>query len=291
MEGPDCPTQPGFIKKKLSNKTIAFWLEVFRICVGQEMVAKEAENQAGGPGFEVEIDESLFGTVKYGRGNPFRHRQCWVLGGKCRQTKEVFMEICKDGLRNGETLKEIILRRVAPGTRIYTDQWKGYYGLNSLGFDWDKLETTVNHSKSFLNPDDPNTHTQGIESNWRVVKRGLPSSGRYRLNQHLPLHCWLDECDREGKNRFWELLRIVSERQKGVMAGKWERRRGLDVEEMLPRNVGNTEEQPREERVRRIRKDAEEAEIPSKLFRCFYCGKQFPKKKGVDVHLRTCEEK
>ena len=65
------------------------------------------------------------------------------------------MEICKDGLRNGETLKEIILRRVVPGTMMYTDQWKGYYGLDSLGFDWDKLVTTVNHSKNFLKMSTP----------------------------------------------------------------------------------------------------------------------------------------
>ena len=64
------------------------------------------------------------------------------------------------------------------GTTIYTDQWKGYYGLQSLGFDWDKEETTINHSKNFVNPDNKRVHTQGIESKWRQVKRQLPSSGR-----------------------------------------------------------------------------------------------------------------
>ena len=41
-------------------------------------------------------------------------------GGKCRQTKECFLEICKDGLRNKEVLHEIIKRRVEPLTTIYT---------------------------------------------------------------------------------------------------------------------------------------------------------------------------
>ena len=58
VEGPDCPTQPGYTKKKLSNKTIASWLEVFCICVGQEMTAKEMDHKIGGVGCEVEIDES-----------------------------------------------------------------------------------------------------------------------------------------------------------------------------------------------------------------------------------------
>ena len=148
------------------------------MCVGQDLADRNMTHKIGGVGLEVEIDESLFGGVKYGRGNPFRHLQCWVLGGKCWQTGEIFLEICEGGLRNGETLKEIILRRVERGTTIYTDQWKGYYGLNSLGFDWDREETTVNHSKNFINPENKQVHTQGIESKWRQVKRQLPSSGR-----------------------------------------------------------------------------------------------------------------
>ena len=90
------------------------------------MVDREADNKIGGVGKIVEIDESCFGTLKYGRGNPYRHRQAWVLGGKCREDKSCFLELCKNGLRNGPVLKEIILRRVAPGTTIFTDCWKGF---------------------------------------------------------------------------------------------------------------------------------------------------------------------
>ena len=53
-----------------------------------------------------------------------------------------------------------------------------HYGLESLDFDWDKEETTVNHSKQFINENNKRVHTQGIESKWRQVKRQLPSSGR-----------------------------------------------------------------------------------------------------------------
>ena len=125
IEGGASKGEDGYHEHKLSNKTIAHWFEIFRLCVGQEMVNRDKDKKIGGVDYEVEIDESLFGTLKYGRGNPFRHRQCWVLGGKCRQTGDVFLEICENGLRNGDTLKEIILRRVERGTTIYTDQWKG----------------------------------------------------------------------------------------------------------------------------------------------------------------------
>ena len=47
------------------------------------------------------------------------------IGGKCRQ----------GGLRNKEVLHEII-KRVTEGTAVYTDCWKGYYGLEMMNFDW-----------------------------------------------------------------------------------------------------------------------------------------------------------
>ena len=237
----------------------------------------------------MEIDESCFGTTKYGRGNPFRHRQCWVLGGKCRQTSEVFLEICKDGLRNGDTLKEIILRRVKRGTTIYTDQWKGYYGLESLGFDWDKNETTVNHSQNFVKPGNSRVYTQGIESKWREVKRQLPSSGRYKLNEHLPIHCWLLYCKLKGKDKFWDLVEIISKRQKTIMEGKWDEKHSIPT---AATSIGNTEEQSSESRKRRlVTEQLEATSEPAKLFRCGFCGNQFNKKWGLEVHMRTCDEK
>ena len=49
--------------------------------------------------------------------------------------------------------------------------------------------------------------------------------------------------------------------------------------------VGNMVEQAREERVKRIRKEAEKVVVPSKLFRCLYCGQQFAKKFDANMHL------
>ena len=80
VEGGDSKGEEGYHESKLSDKTISYWFELFRLCIGQEMVDREKDKKIGGEGFEVEIDESCFGTTKYGRGNPFRHRQCWVLG-------------------------------------------------------------------------------------------------------------------------------------------------------------------------------------------------------------------
>ena len=79
VEGPDV-VEASAKKNVLSDKTISHWNEVFRLAVGQEMIERQDNTKIGGPGLEVEIDESCFGSMKYGRGNPYGHRQCWVLG-------------------------------------------------------------------------------------------------------------------------------------------------------------------------------------------------------------------
>ena len=80
--------------------------------------------------------------------------------------------------------------------------------------------------------------------------------------------------------RFWDLLRIVKERQKDNMLGKREHRRGLEVK--VPASIG-TVKQTVPEREKRIRKEMEETEmVAKKMFSCFYCGKKFGRKKGKD---------
>ena len=111
---------------------------------------------------------------------------------------------------------------------------------------------------------------------------------RYKLNEYLPIHCWLQECTRLGENRFWDLLRIVGERQKDVMDGKWEKRRGIEVEGN--NIVLNTQEQSKEGREERIQNERMEQEAVQKLYRCFFCGQQFVRNKECENHEMSCEE-
>ena len=103
------------------------------------MIRSFKEKKIGGAGDIVEIDESCFGRRKYNRGRAVR--QVWVLGGVSRNTKETFLVICKK--RDKKTLHRLISRHVEKGTTIHTDQWRGYYGLEDLGFK----HYCVNHSK------------------------------------------------------------------------------------------------------------------------------------------------
>ena len=63
VEGPDTPGQPGYINKILTNKTIAHWWQMMRVCIGQDMADRESGHKIGGVGLEVEIDESRWGEV------------------------------------------------------------------------------------------------------------------------------------------------------------------------------------------------------------------------------------
>ena len=75
--------------------------------------------------------------------------------------------------RKGPTLMKLIRRKIAPGTRIITDMWRGYNAISRLLRSGKPLykHATVNHSKNFLNPRDPDINTQRIERLWRSAKR------------------------------------------------------------------------------------------------------------------------
>ncbi|CAG2256387.1 unnamed protein product [Mytilus edulis] len=76
----------------------------------------------GGPGLIVEIDEAKFGKRKYNRERVVDGN--WVLGGICRETKEIFL--MKVEKRDEDTLIPIIEQYVEKGSTSTTDCWASY---------------------------------------------------------------------------------------------------------------------------------------------------------------------
>ncbi|KCZ77736.1 hypothetical protein H311_01247, partial [Anncaliia algerae PRA109] len=78
-----------------------------------------------------------------------------------------FVEVIK---RDSDTLKTVILENVLPGSLIVTDEWRGYWGLEDLGY----FHVTVNHSQNFICPI-TGANTQLIENTWSCMKRKIRS--------------------------------------------------------------------------------------------------------------------
>ena len=156
-----------------SDKTVSKWCHFLRqSCFAHVLDCSEP---IGGPGIEVEIDESKFGRRKYYQGRHVEGK--WIFGGReTRNKKKIFMVPVDD--RSKATLIPIIQERILVGSTIQSDKWAAYRGLNKLGYK----HITVNHSKHFKDPK-TGACTNRIESDWRHAKVSMPRYG-VKKGQH-----------------------------------------------------------------------------------------------------------
>jgi transposase-like protein len=162
---------------KTSSKTISDLYTYCREVCSDAIVHHSRQNggsKIGGQGMTVEIDESKFGRRKYNRGRVVEGH--WVVGGICRETGEIFLEIAES--RDAISLEDIIRRNVETQSTIITDCWRGYDQLGRSG-DYERL--SVNHSQNFVDPL-TGAHTQNIENTWWQIKRQLPSTHSRNAN-------------------------------------------------------------------------------------------------------------
>lgn len=146
----------------VAKKTVNDWYSFCReVC---QTVLLEESVRIGGVGAIVEIDESKFGKMKYGRGR--RVKGNWVFGGIERGTNKCFFRVVPK--RGKDELLPVIEEWVLPGTTIISDCWRAYDCLEDEGFQHLK----VNHSLHYVNPE-TGAHTNTIEAVWSAIKRML----------------------------------------------------------------------------------------------------------------------
>jgi transposase-like protein len=116
-----------------------------------------SSEKIGGPRKTVEIDESKIGRRKYKRGHPVEGQ--WVFGGVERGSGRTFLVPIPD--RTADTLKTLVRERIEPGTKIISDCWGAYRGLESMNY----THHTFNHSLYFVDPD-TGANTKSIDSTW-----------------------------------------------------------------------------------------------------------------------------
>jgi hypothetical protein len=124
----------------------------------------------GGQGIIVELDESKFGKRKYNRGHHVEG--VWVFGGIERtDERKTFLRVVEK--RDAYTLRCVILRHVHKGSILITDFWRGYLGIEELGYE----DLRVNHSVGFVD-NETGACTNTIEGTWSGVKRMIPVRNR-----------------------------------------------------------------------------------------------------------------
>jgi hypothetical protein len=167
----------------LSKPTVIDMYKLFRNKTSE--IANEHLSGAIGHGMQtIEVDECQVGRRKHQRGRI--PREMWVVGGVVRDSVplESFMEVV--ARRNRQTLENIMRRRVNMSCRLITDDWGGYKHLRDLGFN----HFVIRHCDYFVDPQNPEIHTQNIENYWRCLRRFLAKKGTY-TRRHI--QAYLDE--------------------------------------------------------------------------------------------------
>jgi transposase-like protein len=136
----------------------------------------------------VEMDESYFGPRRLrGINMPQkRGRGTWKrpVFGIFEREGRVYTELIPDSKR--QTLRKVIIGKIAVESIVITDGWRGYNGLVDVGYD---KHLRINKKKHFS--DGKGVHINGIESFWSFVKRRLSKFNGVKT--YFDLH--LKECE------------------------------------------------------------------------------------------------
>jgi transposase-like protein len=156
---------------EVNEETGTKWYKIFRRIVMLKVV-NEKQFQIGGRGCIVEVDETHIFSRKYNVGRVLISEAVWIVGGICRETKEVFLKAVVK--RNQANLHKIIVENIVSGSTVITDGWRGYWGVGNNGF----IHLSVNHSYYFVDPVNREIHTQHVERVWRSLKESIPKGIR-----------------------------------------------------------------------------------------------------------------
>jgi transposase-like protein len=179
---------------KVTQKSAWFMLHRIREAMADRRFGFVKFGTPGGNG--VEVDETFVG----GRAQNMHKDRKLRIAQKMNETTEptykgktVVMGMLDRDLRNvrahvipniqRETLQNAILKHVRFGSRVFTDEFVGYNGLN-----YRFVHEYVNHMVEYVRG---KVHTNGIENFWSLLKRSL--RGTYVAVEPFHLQRYVDE--------------------------------------------------------------------------------------------------
>jgi len=168
----------------VTQKSAWFMLHRIRLAMQSKSFVK-----IGGPGSEVEVDETYIGGKARNMHKDVKQRR---ITGRLQDDKSTVMgflerggivrtEIVEDRLR--KTLQPMVRKHVHTGTALYSDELGGYKGLEG-----EYEHKVIDHAVKYV---DGRIHTNSLENFWSLVKRGL--HGTYIAVEPFHLFRYLDE--------------------------------------------------------------------------------------------------
>jgi len=162
------------LSKEIGVKQHTAWFVLHRL---REACGSKVEMLSG----TVEADETVIGglednkhmRVRLHKGVPLKS----VVIGMRERGGRVVAEVLPS--HGGTAIRNAVQSSVEPGTRLMTDENPSYTKLGGQGYE----VQTVNHTKDEYVRGD--VHTNGVESVWAVLKRGIHGTFHHVSKKHL----------------------------------------------------------------------------------------------------------
>jgi transposase-like protein len=144
----------------------------------------------GGPGSEVEVDETFIGgkarNMHKDKRMKMKDRSAdnWgkaIVMGMLERSGKVRARVVPD--RRKPALRDAIFDTIDAGSIVYTDEHPAY-----MAVDADYIHKVINHLQHYV---DGTVHTNGIENFWSLLKRQL--HGTYISVEPFHLFRYVDE--------------------------------------------------------------------------------------------------
>ena len=174
-----CASRNGVAAKEVQRQIGVTYKTAWRMChmIRQYMGFVDGDFPVGGGGsFGVELDETFIGG-KDKRGFDDKH----IVWGALERGGDLITRVIRN--RRGITLHRLIDNWTKRGTRLFTDEWKGYtHAPEHLRIE------SVNHSRKEYVRDD--VHVNGLEAFWNILKRGIRGTYIAVSQRHLQKYLW-----------------------------------------------------------------------------------------------------